>query len=97
MSFLVSMEKFGRKNRAAQIACGDNFTLILNERGLVYTCGKGSYCRLGQAKMKGTENLFESTPILGLQNVVKIVAGCRHAGTVNSDGSIYMWGFNFHN
>jgi alpha-tubulin suppressor-like RCC1 family protein len=47
--------------------------------------------------MKGNENLFEPTPILGLEDVCEIVAGCRHAGTINKDGSIYVWGFNFHN
>lgn len=45
------VERFGQKNRGVSIACGDMQTLILNDRGFVFECGKG---------------VIEPTPKLGL-------------------------------
>lgn len=96
-TFLARIDKFGAKNRASQISCGDDFSLVLTEKGMIYSFGKASCYRLGQEKISQDEKLFEATPIFGLQNVKKVVAGCRNGCTINKDGSIYVWGFNFHN
>jgi len=43
------------------VSCGDNFTLVLNEKGQVYSFGKGSHGRLGQGSNSSqTANLLNN-------------------------------------
>lgn len=41
------------------MACGDNFTTVLNERGQVYSFGKGSNGRLGVGKREDPINTLK--------------------------------------
>lgn len=34
--------------------------------------------------------------IEGLDNIVKISAGCRHGAAISSSGELLTWGFNFY-
>ena len=49
--FFHEVAGFGPENRAVQVACGENFTLVLNEKGRVFSFGKSTYHRLGLSEI----------------------------------------------
>lgn len=59
-TWFTQLEKFNGTNKAVKIACGDCFTLVLNNKGFVYSFGKGTYKRLGHSN---TNTIYEPTPI----------------------------------
>jgi alpha-tubulin suppressor-like RCC1 family protein len=81
------VEGFGLRhgNRATQVACGDGYTLVLNERRDMFSFGKSAHGRLGLGPIKG-ELISEPTLIAGGalegEKVMQISAGCRHAACV---------------
>ena len=44
---ITRIVQFGFENKAIKVACGDNYTLVLNEKGEVYSFGKAANGRLG--------------------------------------------------
>jgi alpha-tubulin suppressor-like RCC1 family protein len=76
-----------------QVECGDRYTLVLTQEGVVYSFGKGSYARLGL----GNEDTYIPTRIPSLKHITSIAAGFRHSAALDSGGRVYLWGFNFHN
>ena len=84
---------FGKDNRTVQVACGDAFTLVLNEKSQVYSFGKLSHGRLGLGQSKpladdgNNDFLPEPRLIDSLTNekIVQISAGCRHAAAVSGN------------
>jgi len=74
---------FGPHHKAVQAACGDSFTLVLDDQGKVYAFGKGAHGKLGIGQMKGEGGELVGEPIqldaLKGEKVVQISAGCRHS------------------
>jgi alpha-tubulin suppressor-like RCC1 family protein len=95
------IERFGvlpaSKVFVVSISCGGYHTLVLTRDRLVYSMGSGKYGQLGH----GTDN-NETTPQLitgliqrgsGVGQTVGLAAGENHSLCVQSDGSVYSWGF----
>jgi alpha-tubulin suppressor-like RCC1 family protein len=84
---------FGEKNKAEMVACGDAFTIVLNEKGEVFSFGKAAHGRTGQ----GNTGDVQETGKVGIGEVVKsISAGCRHSAAVTVNGTLFVWGFNYY-
>jgi len=96
--YLYKIPKFGPHNKAIGVSCGDNYTIVLNDKNQVYSFGKPSYYRLGQGEISKDENIYEPTLMESLKNekIVDISAGCRHGACINGKGEIFCWGFNFY-
>ena len=73
------------------LAAGWDFSLLLTQTGEVFACGSNSFGQLGIAdsKIRSSSNFVK---IQSLKNIRKISAGLRHAGCVDADGNVYMWG-----
>ena len=93
--FLPSFEHpaFNIQNKAEMVACGDAFTLVLNDKGEVFSFGKAAHGRTGQG-LPG--EVHELGKVKIGDNVKSISAGCRHAAAVCDNGVVYVWGFNYY-
>lgn len=74
-----------------QMACGDDFTVVLTDNDSVYTWGSGDAGQLGhggfapQPRPKIVQSLYGKA-------IVQIAAGARHAACVSTDGELLAWG-----
>ena len=75
----------------AQVAAGAHHSLLLTQRGLVLSCGKGYMGALGQAS-----RVDQPSPrlVAGLAHlrIVRIAAGQSHSAFVCEDGALYTCG-----
>jgi alpha-tubulin suppressor-like RCC1 family protein len=77
---------------ATAIAGGGAHLLILLRNGTVEACGEDKYGQLGD----GTIGASSASPVAvaGLSHVVSITAGNLFSAAVESDGSVWTWGYN---
>ncbi|ESN90899.1 hypothetical protein HELRODRAFT_104310 [Helobdella robusta] len=80
--------------KAAQIACGQNCTFLVQSDGLVLASGEGSYGRLGQGN---SDDLPVLTLISSLQgyvitSVVTSVGSDGHSMALTDTGEVFSWG-----
>lgn len=79
------------KNPALQVACGDEFSVILTVEGRLWTCGSNQCGQLGRGNISRRERLAElNSPE---QKFVSIAAGSYHAVAATAK-SIFCWGLN---
>ncbi|XP_068459849.1 secretion-regulating guanine nucleotide exchange factor isoform X2 [Clinocottus analis] len=82
--------------RVTQVACGWDFTLLLNDCGRVLACGSNAYRQLGVR-----QNITHSADLLAIESleepVVSVAAGLRHSLAVTGSGSVYQWGSGLFN
>jgi alpha-tubulin suppressor-like RCC1 family protein len=87
-----------------QVACGAEHTVVLTEGGHVYTCGKGSFGRLGRGETSDTID-FELIEYFGQSNdsvlnpsestaIIKVGAGENFSAAMSADGELWLWGRN---
>lgn len=77
------------------VSCGFEHTLILTEKGAVYTYGNGSRGQLGHGEV--TVDLLKvprCVDTLSGISVVAIAAGGWHSVSVTDTGDVYVWGWN---
>jgi len=75
------------------IAAGKDFSLFLDNRGVVYACGKNDVGQLGQYFLNGDELL--PTWVLNVAGeVIAIAAGEKHSLFLMKDGTVYSTGSN---
>jgi alpha-tubulin suppressor-like RCC1 family protein len=81
--------------------CGDVHTLVLNDKGEVYSFGGGSFGQLGLGpinKMPLDSDRYPYMPIptkveiLNDMNIVNIACGDSHSMAVDNEGRLYTWG-----
>lgn len=88
---ISTFEKFPVKIK--KISAGSGFSLFLADDGLVYSCGRDDFGKLGH----GMRSLYQKTPniIRALENIkiVDIAAGEFHASALSADGKLYTWGY----
>ena len=73
------------------VAAGPQYSLALNEDGVVYSWGFNASHELGRpAGIVGSA----AEPIPGLPRIKKIQAGMTHALALSEDGTVYAWGDN---
>ena len=52
----VNLSVFTKKNPGKKVSAGDGFSVFLDSTGVVYTCGKGNFGRLGQGHLYSLNN-----------------------------------------
>lgn len=72
-----------------KIALGPTFTLMLDEAGHVWSCGKNNFGQLGVGDYR---NRLGLTHVEALTNIEEIAAGFLHALALDNEGSVYVWG-----
>ena len=92
------------RKRAASVACGDQFTLVLTTRMEVLCCGVQAITGYDNGRpsapftpSKSTPHPLPATlPELECLPIVSIAAGKNHAAVVTAMGSVLAWGKNAH-
>lgn len=74
-----------------KVACGDAFTLVLSQKGYVYSCGDAANGCLGRVSTGKQPKLVE---IPGMR-AVDVAAGHGHGLAVAPDGSLKTWGAGY--
>ncbi|XP_011636945.1 probable E3 ubiquitin-protein ligase HERC4 isoform X1 [Pogonomyrmex barbatus] len=89
--FMPREVDFAQANDIEQIACGQNYTVIITNDGQVYSCGNNDYGQLGYETARKKLQL-----IPGLDAFVfrKIACGNHHTLAVNEWGQLFSWGCN---
>ncbi|XP_017798859.1 PREDICTED: probable E3 ubiquitin-protein ligase HERC4 [Habropoda laboriosa] len=82
---------FKTASEIEQIACGENYTVVITQNGKVYSCGNNDYGQLGHEKGRKRLQL-----IPGLDAFVfkKASCGAHHTLAVNEWGQLFSWGSN---
>jgi len=75
--------------KVIDVSGGWDFSLLLREDGSVYGCGSNKYLQLGQHCWDESSMWTE---IPGLENIIQISCGLRHAAAVDRDGRVFSWG-----
>ncbi|XP_037624139.1 secretion-regulating guanine nucleotide exchange factor isoform X1 [Sebastes umbrosus] len=77
--------------RVTKVACGWDFTLLLNDCGRVLACGSNAFGQLGVG-----QTVTHSADLLVVESleepVVSVAAGLRHSLAVTDSGCVYQWG-----
>ncbi|KAL6044707.1 G patch domain-containing protein 8 isoform X3 [Balamuthia mandrillaris] len=76
------------------VACGNMHTAFLTDLGDVYTCGSGSYGRLGLGDTRD-RNVPSCIEMLKGQRVRHIACGNKHTIAVTDSGQVWTWGAAF--
>jgi len=92
--------------KATQVACGAQHTLILTEAGNLYSTGEGSYGRLGRGDTSSEVefeeiDFFKETDESILApgkptEILKIGAGANFSAALATSGELWVWGRNDH-
>ena len=82
---------YSSQNRATDIKMGDGFSVVLTEKGLLYSFGTNCYGQLGIGDYKSHE-FAEKIKIPG--NIIQISCGNDHCLAINNENMLYCWGSN---
>ncbi|TFK89603.1 RCC1/BLIP-II [Polyporus arcularius HHB13444] len=103
---LVQGPKYGgAKEKVTKAAAGTTFSIVLTESGKVFAFGSEEKGQLGNGQageriVSAGKSAFdyETEPILvkGLadRKIVQIACGPQHAIALDSDGRVFVWGYN---
>ena len=82
------------QEKVISVACGNNFCLILNNNGLVYSMGKSN--KYGELGVGDFNPRYGPTPIeffyLNKERINQISCGFKHSVAKSSTGRVYTWG-----
>ena len=82
--------------KCSSVACGGHHTLIIAEKGKVYSCGQGNNGQLGHCD---TENRLKPTlikaPFEG-RIIEQVACGFTHSMALCPEGILYTWGTGEH-
>lgn len=81
-----------------KVQCGEFFSLVLNEFGSVFTCGKNDQGQLGVSS-NGNSNLYSFKQIensVSDKNIIDIACGLHHSLLLSQNGTVYTCGKNDH-
>ena len=79
-------------NAVALAAGGDDFTLVADANGAVWTFGENTMGQLGIGSVGDTNIYSVPMRINGVSNVVSVAAGYRHALALRADMKVFAWG-----
>jgi alpha-tubulin suppressor-like RCC1 family protein len=71
------------------VACGDNFTVVVKDDGTVWAWGDNDWGELGNGAVNPSA---KPAQIDGLTGVAAVAATRRHALALRSDGAVWEWG-----
>lgn len=72
-----------------QVSCGWNHTLLLDERGFVYSAGDGKSGALGHSR--GVDS-YEFKPVFGSIPGIKYISAGKDHSLALSSTKVYGWG-----
>ncbi|MCL2608264.1 MAG: putative Ig domain-containing protein, partial [Methanomassiliicoccaceae archaeon] len=75
------------------VSAGSYFTIALNSKGELWSCGSNLYGQLGQ-KDRESRNIL--TRIGNANDWSSVSAGGGNVTAINTNGELWMWGDNFH-
>ena len=82
------------QEKVTSVACGNNFCLILNNNGMVYSMGKSN--KYGELGVGDFNPRYGPTPIeffyLNKERINQISCGFKHSVAKSSTGRVYTWG-----
>ena len=82
------------QEKVTSIACGNNFCLMLNSNGMVYSMGKSN--KYGELGVGDFNPRYGPTPIdffnLNLERINQISCGFKHCVAKSTTGRVYTWG-----
>ena len=81
--------------RITRVACGENFTTVVNEGGEVWSFGEALSGQLGTGRE--TKRLLPARVIECAENnapFVDVACGLQHTVALTESGDLYSWGFN---
>jgi alpha-tubulin suppressor-like RCC1 family protein len=81
-----------REKRVVQIACGDNHSLVLTDRGYIYAWGRGFEGQLGLSATIEIATVPSYVKYFHNKNVTQIAAGTFYSLAITDDGNMYGWG-----
>ena len=82
------------QEKVTSVACGNNFCLILNNNGMVYSMGQSN--KYGELGVGDFNPRYGPTPIeffyLNKERINQISCGFKHSVAKSSTGRVYTWG-----
>ncbi|MBM9579770.1 chromosome condensation regulator [Leptospira sp. 201903070] len=83
-------------NDAVMGAYGFDHGLILKSDGTILSFGLNNVGQLGNGATGMTATTISSTPVsvVGLSDVIQVVAGSQHSAALTTNGEVYVWGRN---
>ncbi|AOP33837.1 chromosome condensation regulator [Leptospira tipperaryensis] len=83
-------------NDAVMGAYGFDHALVLKSDGTVVSFGLNNVGQLGNGAtgMSATTISSNPVPVVGLTNVIQVIAGSQHSAALTANGDVYVWGRN---
>jgi len=80
----------------SQIACGGNYTMAMEKRGILWSWGRFQASNFPREFSTTWCNGYESRGENGIKGlkIAKIGAGDQHMGVLTKDNKLYTWGYN---
>jgi len=86
-------QKGSNRIHIASVACGQQHSLAIDQNGMVYSWGYGSYGQLGHGTMENEKSPKLVKKMAGL-NCVSIACGYWHSMFLTESGDVYTAGWN---
>ena len=85
----------------AAISCGDYYMAAIKTDGSLWTWGVNNYGQLGFAGGNAKAVDFydydiQTVPVKVLDDVAAVSCGEEHTAAIKTDGSLWMWGYNYY-
>ena len=82
------------QEKVISVACGNNFCVMINNNGMVYSMGKSN--KYGELGVGDFNPRYAPTPIdffnLNLERINQISCGFKHCVAKSTTGRVYTWG-----
>jgi alpha-tubulin suppressor-like RCC1 family protein len=79
-------------NPVAIAAGGDDYTVVVDATGTVWTFGENDGGQLGNSSYNQQDIPFPISGVPGFTNVVSVAAGYQHTLALCADGTVWAWG-----
>jgi alpha-tubulin suppressor-like RCC1 family protein len=95
--------EFTRNVKFVSSCCGDTHTLVLSDKGEIYSFGGNSFGQLGIGDGPDADVDLDGSPYVPIPRkivfaeqivIVKIACGDQHSLALDNKGELYSWGSN---
>ena len=81
-----------KDKRVVQISCGESHSLVLTDRGYLYSWGRGFEGQLGLSTNIEIAMIPSFVKFFHEKHVSSIAAGSFYSLAITNDGAMYAWG-----